>query len=193
MDVLFEADQRVIALLARRVRAWQQRAGLNLHPVLFFGAVALYVVLWAVLCRLERQPELLWYLVGAGFGTVGAWLADNEPIAELEPGIALTHFGLDKRWALTRLVYLPLALFLIVPMLLGGKYSAVFVALALVEVVLFGMMEYLLTFRLMGEGERVVLGMVLTEGEPEPVSRTDAEASPETEPPPASPEPDTPS
>lgn len=189
MDVLFEADQRVIALFARRVRAWQQRAGLNLHPVLFFGAVALYVVLWAVLCRLERQPELLWYLVGAGFGTVGAWLADNEPIAELEPGIALTHFGLDKRWALTRLVYLPLALFLIVPMLLGGKYSALFVGLALVEVVLFGMMEYLLTFRLMAEGERVVLGMVVMEGED--LSQTDAEASPETEPPPASQDRDT--
>lgn len=118
------------------------------HPVAFWSSAAAYLLLWAVLCLFERQPEWMWWLVGAGMGTVAAYVGEHDPVVMIDDGIALTSFGLDARWALMRLLYAPLMLFLVVPLLLSGDYSPWFVIVMLAEIGLFVLLEYLLAFRL---------------------------------------------
>jgi hypothetical protein len=151
MDDLLKLDRAVIRWLGRRLNILQRGTDLPVQRLVFLGAAALYVLVWSALCAFEHQPEWMWYLVGAGFGAIAGFFLDNEPIVPLDDGVALTHFGLESRWALMRLTYLPITLLLLVPLLADGRYPNAFTALLLLEITLFGLLEYLMTFRLVDD------------------------------------------
>ncbi len=148
MDAIIQLDRRLILLLARRLRQWQERTPYPLHTVLFWSTAAAHLLCWFALCWLQDQPEWIWYVLGAAAGAVACYAVDNEPVAQLDEGIALTHFGLDARWSLSRLMYLGLAVAFFVPLIISGDFSWLVRVLFLIEVGALVLMEYLLAFRL---------------------------------------------
>ncbi len=153
MDRLLELDRRVVLFFALPLRKLQDRITAPVHPIVFWTAAALHLVVWAVLSLAQDQPEWLWYLVGFTAGVVGAYVTDNEPVAPLAPGVALTQSGVDARWALMRLIYLVTAAVGLLPRFLVGGFAPLVAALLVLEVALFVLMEYLLAFRLVDERE----------------------------------------
>lgn len=155
MNPIVDYDRRLILGLAKWIETQEKRLGQPVHSIAYWLCGALYVLIWVALSRHDRQPDWMWYVLGAGVGAIGSYIAANEAVEPLEGNIFLTPLGASGQWAVIRLAYVPVALLLILPMLTSGEYSPWFVALILLETVLFGLLEYLLAFRIVPRDEQL--------------------------------------
>lgn len=155
MNPIVEYDRRLILALAHWVEAHEQRLQRPVHSLAYWCCSALYLLLWVILCGYERQPDWMWYVLGAGVGAIGSYIAAHEAVEPLEGNIFLTPLGASGQWAVIRLAYVPVALLLVLPLLASGEYSPGFIALILTETGLFCLLEYLLAFRIVPREERL--------------------------------------
>ncbi len=149
MDALLKVDRQIILWLGRHLRRWQDQTRVPVHATCFWAVSSVHVASWLLLALLEEQPVYLWYIVSAAIGVLAAYLVDNEPVAPLSDGLALTQFGVEPRWSLMRLLYLVVAAVVVIPLILTSGLSLAMATFCLLEVVLFVLQEYLLAFRLL--------------------------------------------
>lgn len=148
METILQFDRRVVLALGRWLRERQKRVAWPVHTVAFWGAAGLYLVVWVLLCLTQDQLDWVWYLFVSAPGAVAAYLTDNEPVEPVEEGIALTHQGVEPRWGLMRVMYSAVAVFVLLPRIFGSGLPPRALLLFITELLLFVLMEYLLTFRL---------------------------------------------
>ncbi|MBI2299392.1 MAG: hypothetical protein HYU66_10695 [Armatimonadetes bacterium] len=156
MDPVLDLDRRIVLALARALRDVQRCTKVPVHAVAFWSATALYMLSFVALARSEDRLEWTWYLLFFGFGLIGSYVSSAEPVALVEPGIALTGYGADRGWAVTRVSSLPAALVVWLLTFASGGMP-VGAAIALLGVI-HGLMllEYLLAFRLVGDDHPLV-------------------------------------
>ncbi|NUQ01283.1 MAG: hypothetical protein HUU35_15665 [Armatimonadetes bacterium] len=148
MEAILRLDRRLVLALSRGLRELQKQVTWPVHTAAFWAAAGLYLVVWVLLCLTQDQIDWVWYLFVSAPGVIAAYLTDNEPIEPLEEGIALTHQGVEPRWGLLRMMYGAAALLVLLPRIFGSGLPPQALALFVIELALFVLMEYLLTFRL---------------------------------------------